>query len=146
MSVLPSLLMSAVATTRQSPSPAVDDGNDTSIGIQTSDTVFHNYHDSKRESVQGEGMAGVKLKLGMPEVAVRAVAMHAKQPHGWRKTWLLAVKLAGSGEWTSEEVAEGCGVSRGRVFVWLKTVRERGLEVLLERGNPGLRAGVCRGV
>ena len=82
----------------------------------------------------------------MPEVAVRAVAMHAEQPHGWRKTRLLVVKLAGSGEWTSEEVAEVCGVSRGRVFVWLKTVRERGLEALLERGKTGPREGVCRGV
>ena len=91
-------------------------------------------------------MAGVKLKLGMPEAAVRAAAMHAKQAHGWRKTRLLAVKLAGSGEWTSEEVAEVCGVSRGRVFVWLKTVRERGLEALLERGKTGPREGVCRGV
>ena len=91
-------------------------------------------------------MLGVKLKLGMPEVAVRAVAMHAKQPHGWRKTRLLAVKLAGSGEWTSGEVAEVCGVSRGRVFAWLRTVRERGLEALLERGKTGPKEGVCRGV
>ena len=91
-------------------------------------------------------MAGVKLKLGMPEEAVRAAAMHAEQPHGWRKTRLLAVKLAGSGEWTSAEIAEVCGVSRGRVFVWLRTVRERGLEALLERGKTGPREGVCRGV
>ena len=91
-------------------------------------------------------MPGVKLKLGMPEVVVRAAEMHAKQPHGWRKTRLLAVKLAGSGEWTSEEVAEVCGVSRGRVFVWLRTVRERGLEALLERGKTGPKEGACRGV
>ena len=79
-------------------------------------------------------------------MAVRAVALHANEPHGWRKTRLLAVKLAGSGAWTSEEVAEVCGVSRGRVFVWLKTVRERGLEALLERGKTGPKEGVCRGV
>ena len=91
-------------------------------------------------------MAGVKLKLGMPEVAVRAAAMHAKQPHGWCKTRLLAVKLAGSGEWTSAEVAEVCGVSRGRVFEWLRIVRERGLEALLQRGKTGPREGVCRGI
>ena len=79
-------------------------------------------------------------------MALRATAMHAKEAHGWRKTRLLAVKLAGSGAWTSEEVAEVCGVSRGRVFVWLKTVRERGLEALLERGKTGPKEGVCRGV
>ena len=96
--------------------------------------------------MQREGMAGVKLKLGMPEAAVRAAAMHAQEPSGWRKTRLLAVKLAGSGEWTSEEVAEVCGVSRGRVFEWLRTVRARGLEALLERGKTGPKEGVCRGV
>ena len=96
--------------------------------------------------VQREGTAGVKLKLGLPEEAVRAGAMHAEQPHGWRKTRLLAVKLAGSGEWTSAEVAEVCGVSHGRVFEWLRIVRERGLDALLERGRTGPREGVCRGV
>jgi transposase len=82
----------------------------------------------------------------MPEAAERATAMHAQEPHGWRKTRLLAVKLAGSGEWTSGEIAEVCGVSRGRVFEWLRTVRERGLEALLERGKTGPKEGVCRGV
>ena len=91
--------------------------------------------------VQREGTAGVKLKLGLPEEAVRAGAMHAEQPHGWRKTRLLAVKLAGSGEWTSAEVAEVCGVSHGRVFEWLRIVRERGLDALLERGRTGPREG-----
>ena len=32
------------------------------------------------------------------------------------------------------------------MFVWLKIVRERGLEALLERGKPGPKEGVCRGV
>ncbi len=91
-------------------------------------------------------MAGVKLKLGMPEVAARIDEMHARERDGWRKTRLLAVKLAARGESTSAEIAEICGIARGHLFVWLKIVRERGLEGLLERGKPGPQEGVCRGV
>src|SRR5258707_3280346 len=43
-------------------------------------------------------MAGVKLKLGMPAVAARIDAMHARERDGWRKSRLLAVKLAARGE------------------------------------------------
>src|SRR5829696_4783990 len=91
-------------------------------------------------------MAGIKLKLGMPEVAARIDALHAREPDGWRKTRLLAVKLAARGEWTSAQIAEVCGIARGHLFVWLKIVRERGLDALLERGKPGPKEGVCRGV
>ena len=92
------------------------------------------------------GMAGIKLKLGMPEVAARIDEMHAREPDGWRKTRLLAVKLAARGESTSAQVADLCGIARGHVFVWLRIVRERGLDALLERGRPGPKEGVCRGV
>ena len=91
-------------------------------------------------------MAGIKLKLGMPEVAARIDEMHAREPDGWRKTRLLAVKLAARGESTSAQVADLCGIARGHVFVWLRIVRERGLDALLERGRPGPKEGVCRGV
>ena len=91
-------------------------------------------------------MAGVKLKLGMPEVAARVDRMHAREPDGWRKTRLLAVKLAARGESTSAEIAELCGIARGHLFVWLRVVRERGLDALLARGKPGPQEGTCRGV
>lgn len=91
-------------------------------------------------------MAGVKLKLGVPEVAARIDEMHARERDGWRKTRLLAIKLAARGESTSAQIAELCGIARGHLFVWLKIVRERGLEALLERGKPGPQEGVCRGV
>jgi transposase len=91
-------------------------------------------------------MAGIKLKLGMPEVAARIDERHAREADGWRKTRLLAVKLAARGESTSAQIADLCGIARGHVFVWLKVVRERGLEALLERGKPGPKQGVCRGV
>ncbi len=37
-------------------------------------------------------------------------------------------------------------MSRGRLFVWLNTLRKKGLEALLERGRPGPKEGTCRGV
>ena len=91
-------------------------------------------------------MAGVKLQLGMPEVAARIDQMHAREPDGWRKTGQLAVQLAARGELTSAQIADVCGIARGPVFVWLRVVRERGLDALLERGKSGPKEGVCRGV
>lgn len=91
-------------------------------------------------------MAGVKLKLGVPEVAACIDQRHARERDGWRKTRLLAVKLAARGESTSQQIAELCGISRGRLFVWLQLVREGGLEALLRRGKPGPKEGTCRGV
>ena len=91
-------------------------------------------------------MAGVKLKLGLPEIAAIIDERHANEPDGWSKNRLLAVKLAARGEWTSARVADICGISRGRLFEWLKVVRKGGLEALLKRGKPGPKTGVCRGV
>ena len=91
-------------------------------------------------------MPGRKLKLNEPEVAARIDEMHAREPDGWRKTRLLAVKLAARGESTAAQIGDLCGIARGHVFVWLGIVRERGLEALLERGKPGPAAGTCRGV
>jgi transposase len=91
-------------------------------------------------------MAGIKLKLKLPKVAARIDELHAREPDGWRKTRLLAVKLAARGESTSAQIADVCGIARGHVFVWLKIVRTRGLDALLERSRPGPQKGVCRGV
>src|SRR2546428_1497486 len=91
-------------------------------------------------------MPGRKLQLKKPEVSACIDRWHAREPDGWRKTRLLAVKLAARGESTSEEIADLCGIARGHLFVWLKIVRERGLDALLERGKPGPQEGTCRGV
>ena len=72
------------------------------------------------EGKSGKGrMLGPKLQLGMPEVAKGIDGMHARERTGWRKTRLLAVKLAARGESTSAEIAELCGIARGHLFVWL---------------------------
>jgi transposase len=91
-------------------------------------------------------MGGSTLKLGRPDAAAVIDERYAREPDGWRKRRLLAVKLAAKGEYTSAEVAELCGVSRSYLFAWLKVVRERGLEELLLREKPGPREGTVRGV
>jgi transposase len=91
-------------------------------------------------------MSGRKLQLKKPGVAACIDELHAHAPDGWRKTRLLAVKLAARGESTSAQIADLCGIARGHLFVWLKIVRERGLDALLERGKPGPQEGTCRGV
>lgn len=91
-------------------------------------------------------MKGNTLKLGRPDVAAQIDERYAKEPDGWRKRRLLAVKLAAKGDYTSAEVAELCGVARTYLFEWLKIVREGGLEALLVREKPGPREGSVRGV
>lgn len=84
--------------------------------------------------------------MGSPEVAAVIDERYAAEPDGWRKRRLLAVKLAAKGEHTSAEVADLCGIARSHLFVWLKRVRDGGLEALLGRGKPGPREGTRRGV
>lgn len=86
------------------------------------------------------------MKLGSPSVAAMIGERYAQEPDGWRKRRLLAVKLAAKGQYTSAEVAELCGIARSHLFVWLKRVREEGLEALLTRAKPGPAEGTRRGV
>jgi transposase len=91
-------------------------------------------------------MAGTKLRLGRSDVAAVIDEKHAAERDGWRKTRLLAVKLAARGDHTSAEVADICGIARGHLFRWLAAVREGGLEALLKRDKPGPREGTPRDV
>ena len=91
-------------------------------------------------------MRGRKLKLGLPEVAAVIDERHAKERDARNKNRLLAIKLAARGEHTSAEIADFCGIARGHLFRWMKTVREEGLEGLLKRGKPGPKEGTCRGM
>ena len=91
-------------------------------------------------------MSGHRLKLRLPEVAASIDERYAREPDGWRKRRLLAVKLAAHGAMTSAQIADLCGIARGHLFVWLRVVREQGLDALLGRGKPGPKEGVCRGI
>jgi len=92
------------------------------------------------------GMPGRTLQLGRPEVAAIIDKRYAKEPDGWRKRRLLAVKLVAGGAHTSAEVADLCGIARTYLFQWLKLVREGGLEALLARAKPGPKEGTRYGV
>lgn len=91
-------------------------------------------------------MAAPKIKLGRPDIAQVIDERYAQEPDGWRKRRLLAVKLVSHGEMTSGQIADLCGIARGHLFVWMKTVREQGLDALLERAKPGPQEGICRGI
>lgn len=82
-----------------------------------------------------------KLQLGLPAVAAVIDEQYRKERDARLKNRLLAIKLASRGQSTAEEIADLCGVSRGRVFEWLKLVREKGLAALLVREKPGPKAG-----
>lgn len=86
-------------------------------------------------------MRGPKLSLGRPEIAEQIDELHRKEKTGWKKNRLLAVKLASKGEHSSNQIAELCGISRGRFFEWMKKVRNEGLEGLLSRGQSGRPEG-----
>lgn len=82
----------------------------------------------------------------MPAVAGVIEERYRQERDSRRKTRLLAVKLVAEGEMPSGKIAQLCGISRGRLFVWLAVLRKGGLEGLLARDKPGPRTGTCRGV
>ena len=45
-------------------------------------------------------MSKTKLRLGRPDVAAVIDEKHAAEKDGWRKTRLLAIKLAARGDYT----------------------------------------------
>jgi transposase len=44
------------------------------------------------------------------------------------------------------EISELCAIARGHLFRLIKTVREQGLEAVLQRGKRGPKEGSCRGL
>jgi transposase-like protein len=91
-------------------------------------------------------MARPNLNLGIPEIAATIDLQHAKERNAWRKNRLQAIKLAARGEHSAAQIAEICGIARGRLFEWIKTVRNHGLEALMRRSKPGPKPGRCRGL
>ncbi len=91
-------------------------------------------------------MPGRKLKLGHPESAAEINKLYSKERDGRRKNRLLAVKLVAQGEHTSAQIADLCGISRGRLFEWLKKLRKEGLSGLLAYDKPGPKEGTRQGL
>ena len=91
-------------------------------------------------------MRGRKLQLELPEVAAVIEERHAKERDARNKNRLLAMNLDARVEHASAVIADICGIARGHLFRWMKTVREEGLDGLLKRGKPGPKEGACRGL
>src|SRR5271154_4241100 len=50
---------------------------------------------------------------------------------------LLAMRMAASGQFTAQQIAEQLGISRRRFFDWVKMLKAGGLSGLLECGHGG---------
>ena len=62
-------------------------------------------------------------------------------PQVVRKDRLLVLHLANKGRYAAQEIGAFCAVSRKKIFSWLKTFRERGLEAMLTSGKSGRMTG-----
>ncbi len=87
-----------------------------------------------------------QLILGRPDLSGEIDERYRSESDVRNKVRLLCIKLADSGDYTSEQVAEICGKSQSSIFVWIKAFREQGFEGLLERQKPGPEEGSFRGV
>lgn len=72
--------------------------------------------------------------------------LHRKEPPGWRKDRLLAIKLAARGELTSAKIADLAGVSVSQVFSLVRSVREGGVESIWEKSGGGRPEGWRKGI
>jgi len=87
-----------------------------------------------------------KLRIGKAVAAAELEAAYRREQDARRRTRLLCVKLAATGEHSAEQIAQICGCSRATIFEWLKAFRTGALEQLLARQKPGPEAGELRGV
>ena len=87
-----------------------------------------------------------QLILGRTDLSGEIEERYRNESDVRSKVRLLCIKLAASGDYTSEQVADICGKSQSSIFVWLKAFREHGFEGLLERQKPGPEEGLFRGV
>lgn len=78
-----------------------------------------------------------RYQLKRPDLAP-AIARELRTCQDTRsQTRLLAARMAGSGEFTSTQIAEQLGISRRRFFDWMNMLKAGGVEGLLERRHGG---------
>ena len=87
-----------------------------------------------------------QLVLGRPDLSGEIEERYRNETDVRSKVRLLCIKLAATGEYTSEQVAKICGKSQSTIFVWFKAFREHGFEGLLGRQKPGPEEGSFRSV
>ena len=103
-------------------------------------------------------MGRPRKKLDELKQGARVLERLKKEPAGWRRERLLAIKLGLEGEQTLAQVAAGVGHARSTVQEWFDLYRAGGIEALLElhrgKGPPSrlsaeaaaaLRAGLEAG-
>lgn len=76
-----------------------------------------------RKPLDVRGEKGTVLKL------------HKKEPSGWRRERLTAVKLGLEGELNLEEIAQSVGRSRSVIQQWFDAYRKGGVEKLLSKSS-----------
>src|SRR5438445_9999016 len=82
-------------------------------------------------------MARTRRTLDPRGQAVQLLQRLKREPAGWRRERLLAVKLGLEGQLTLEEIAAQLGRARSCVQRWLERFRADGLEGLLHRPEGG---------
>jgi transposase len=82
-------------------------------------------------------MARPRGALDRRAQAAQVLERLKREPAGWRRERLLAVKLGLEGQLTLEEIAAHLGRARSCVQRWLERFRQEGLEGLLHRPEGG---------
>jgi transposase len=83
------------------------------------------------------GMGRPRNKIDRTSQARSALEMLEKEPPGWRRERLLALKHGLEGEMGLEEIAQAVGRARSCIQRWFDTYRKQGLEGLLRKEHAG---------
>ncbi len=82
-------------------------------------------------------MARPRSKLDEKAQASEVMECLEKEPAGWRRERLLALKHGLEGEMSLEEIAEAVGRARSCIQRWFDTYRSGGIEGLLHKSHAG---------
>ena len=86
-------------------------------------------------------MARTRRHLDPYGHGAQALQQLKREPAGWRRERLLAVKLGLDGQLDLEEIAAHLGRARSCIQGWLERFRRGGLEALLEPPKRGQGPG-----
>jgi transposase len=78
-------------------------------------------------------MARTRGKLDQKEEAAEVLRLLEKEPPGWRKERLLALKHGMERKLSTQEIADAIGRGKATIYLWFKTFRERGLSAVLSK-------------
>ena len=87
-------------------------------------------------------MARTRRPLDVRNESKTVYAMLRKEPAGWRRERLLAVRLGLEGELDLEEIARSVGHARSAIQRWFDAYRQGGVELLLTKSKGNGPQGV----